>query len=278
MNKQLLDNFVYFVNERELIHVHKDIEHLPPHRWTTDPILQTYRFCNVRREDDRVTRWIAKNWRVPADGHKSLPAAMLLARIINLPATLQAIGYPWFWDKDKFIDCVSHLMTTGNKVWTSAYMVTGTESKGMTKAEYTALLMDRASVYLPHLPTDSLKEASECLQHIKGISTFLAGQVIADLKYTSVWKDAEDWWTFAVPGPGSIRGLHRLHLRNYNKVMGEQQFAQELAELNECVAGMIPNLHFQDLQNCLCEWDKYQRALNEQGTPKQFYLPSAEEY
>lgn len=278
MDTDQLANFTYFVNERSLIHLRKDIEGLPPNKWTDDPILQTYRFCNVRREDDRVTRWIAKNWRQPADGHKSLPAAMLLARIINLPATLMAIGYPWHWERDKFIATINRLMETGNKVWTSAYMVTGTESKGMTKAEYTALLMDRASAFLPFLPTDSLADASECIQHVKGISTFLAGQVIADLKYTKNFRSATDWWTFAVPGPGSVRGLHRLHQRNYNKPMGESQFQQELAELNDRTTGQIPELHFQDLQNCLCEWDKYQRALHEQGTPKQHYLPSKETY
>jgi hypothetical protein len=30
-------------------------------------------------------------------------------------------------------------------------------------------------------------------------------------------------------------------------------------------------MHAQDLQNCLCEFDKYERARLGEGTPKQIY-------
>ena len=46
----------YWVAERERIRVRK--ESGQPFPWTDDPILATYRFCNVRREDDRVTIWV----------------------------------------------------------------------------------------------------------------------------------------------------------------------------------------------------------------------------
>jgi hypothetical protein len=36
-----------------------------PKPWTQDPILQSYRFCNVYRELDTVTVWINNNWRTP---------------------------------------------------------------------------------------------------------------------------------------------------------------------------------------------------------------------
>lgn len=275
MNQAMLDNFVYFINERENVHHLKD-ELDVPGPWTDDKILQAFRFCNIRRESDRVTRWIARNWRVPHDGERTLPAAMLLARIINVPETLAHIGYPSKWNPFLFEEMIAERMRAGKKTWTSAYMVTGTESKGMTKAQYTALLMSRASHL--ELPTSSLHHASSALQGIKGISTFLAGQVIADLKYTSQWRNCPDWWDFAVPGPGSIRGLHRVHQRAYNTGMGEQQFAEELLALRGAVEGRIPVLHAQDVQNCLCEWDKYRRAVEGQGTPKQRYVKSLEQY
>ena len=37
---------------------------------------------------------------------------------------------------------------------------------------------------------------------------FMAGQVIADLKFVGPLKSASDWATFAVSGPGSRRGLN----------------------------------------------------------------------
>lgn len=278
LDQQLLENFLYFTNERWQVHVNKDILKKPA-PWTADPILKEYRFCNIRREDDRVTRWIAKNWREPANGHPSLPAAMLLARIVNVPGSLQEVGYPWAWDPEHFKKIINARMARGDKTWTGAYMVTGTESKGLTKAEYTCLIMDRAVPFMQFLPTNSLYDAAAMLCQIKGVSTFLAGQVIADLKQTGPWVHCPDWMSFALPGPGSVRGLHRLHGRNYNKGMPDKQFTEELSELAEHVLGRAPvQLHNQDLQNCLCEWDKYQRALNKQGTPKQTYVPSMEVY
>src|SRR5262245_50253718 len=55
--KALLD----FIQEREAIRCRRAAGAAPP--WTADPTLQTWSFTNVRREDDRVTRWVATNWR-----------------------------------------------------------------------------------------------------------------------------------------------------------------------------------------------------------------------
>jgi hypothetical protein len=46
--------FVYFVGERETIRLRR--ESGQPRPWTDDPILAAWSFCNVRREDDRVSR------------------------------------------------------------------------------------------------------------------------------------------------------------------------------------------------------------------------------
>jgi len=43
------------------IRIKKEGGERPP--WTHDPILRDAYFTNVHREDDRVTRWIAKHWR-----------------------------------------------------------------------------------------------------------------------------------------------------------------------------------------------------------------------
>jgi hypothetical protein len=58
-----VDDFTHFINEREYARLRKEgkVSVARP----LDPIIAKYRFCNVRREDDRVTRWIAENWRKP---------------------------------------------------------------------------------------------------------------------------------------------------------------------------------------------------------------------
>jgi hypothetical protein len=35
----------------------------------------------------------------------------------------------------------------------------------------------------------------------------------------------------------------------------------------------LKDLHAQDIQNCLCEFDKYERVRLGEGTPKQLYKP-----
>ena len=72
-----------------------------PRPWSSDPILESYKFCNVAREDDRVTRWIAHNWREPHKEDRHLSFALVVARrCINLPGTLKKLGYPVPWDAD----------------------------------------------------------------------------------------------------------------------------------------------------------------------------------
>ena len=53
--KYLID----FTNERELIRKRKEAGLTV---LTDDEILGKYRFCNVRRRDDRVTAWLLKNY------------------------------------------------------------------------------------------------------------------------------------------------------------------------------------------------------------------------
>ena len=47
-----IENIKWFVNEREAIRLGKE---------TTDDILKNSRFCNIHREDDKVTQWVFKN-------------------------------------------------------------------------------------------------------------------------------------------------------------------------------------------------------------------------
>jgi hypothetical protein len=62
-----------------------------PKPWTDDPILQSYRFCNVYRELDTVTIWIDENIRQRSANHKNLWFMLAIARRINWPDTLEEL-------------------------------------------------------------------------------------------------------------------------------------------------------------------------------------------
>ena len=53
--------FVYWVKERMAVLTNR-MAFDNPKPWSDDPIFQSTYFCNVRREDDKVTRWIRMNW------------------------------------------------------------------------------------------------------------------------------------------------------------------------------------------------------------------------
>jgi hypothetical protein len=58
--------------------------------------------------------------------------------------------------------------------------------------------------------------------------------------------------------------------------LGEEQWREDLATLRSEVNPLLRKvnmepLHAQDLQNCLCEFDKYERVRLGEGRPKQRY-------
>lgn len=79
--------FWAYLEAREALRVRREMGGSPD-QWTTDPILRACRFCNVYREDDRVTRWINEHVRVPYAHHPELLTMLAIARWINWPDTL----------------------------------------------------------------------------------------------------------------------------------------------------------------------------------------------
>lgn len=249
--------------------------------WTKDPILQAYRFCNVQREDDTVTRWIAQNWRDTNADHPDLFFAMAVARFINWPDTLQAIGFPLPWHPKRTLARVQDRAARGEKTWTGAYIVS-TNGTSVKKDEY-VIFSVLHPLYLARTKLrprvgDTLATFAARLQSMNGFKGFMTGQVIADVKYAkgSPLRAAEDWDTWAASGPGSRRGLNRVIKRNVDAPWVENvwhgtllQLRAQLNDLRQLSGRAV--LHAQDVQNCLCEFDKYERVRLGEGKPRSRY-------
>ena len=267
------DVLYHWIQEREKVRIRREEERRPP-PWTTDQIIRTTRFCNIRREDDRVTRWIKDNWRDPYRHHENLAFSMCLARTVNWPDTLAKLGFPEVWDRDRFIYVMDSLNQAGTKAWTGAYMVTGGFSKGgETKQTIIARVLDEAQPMCKTIKKSMpLGQAYEIIRTARGLGTFLAAQVIADLKYTPLLEYADDWWTFCAPGPGSSRGLNYLHERLPTTSINATQFSKEVNELRPMIAYNTGyDLTAHDTQNCLCEFSKYVRIKYYKGRAKAQY-------
>ena len=275
---------LYWIKERESIRIKKEAGEPKP--WTDDPIFQKFKFTNVRREDDTVSKWITEEWIKPNDPHPNMWFAMIVARLFNWPPTLEEICFPHldFLDlKEKWRRNLKGLRDdAGAKIFTGAYLVS-TNGISMDKIDY---VLDRVltPIWINGLPpslvqkytkTDEPLRLEEYWKHLTefdGLGSFMAGQVVADLKFASDLKDAPDWMTWAPLGPGSIRGLNRFHGRPVDKSLKQEEGLKEMLELQQLIAenlGLALPVH--NVQNGCCEFDKFMRVKNGEGRPRSLY-------
>jgi hypothetical protein len=265
-----VQRLAYWINERQRITDNRAIDEPKP--WTQDPILQRFKFCCVQREDDRVTRWIDANWRKPHDADPNAWFAMCVARLINWPDTLHAIGYPLRWDAARAARAMHARAAQGAKVFTGAYMVTSGGQSG-SKIDYiVSTLTQTRKLADPPRRGDTLRQAHAKLVNAPGLGSFMAAQVVADLKHMALLREASDWMDWAAPGPGSLRGLARITGKRVNNqdafIIALQALRKDLMPL---LGSHVDDQCLQDLQNCLCEFDKYERTLWGEGRPRSHY-------
>lgn len=266
--------FAKFIAERYSIFLKKEKGFPKP--WTKDPILLKYKFCNICREWDTETKWIAENWRNKYSSDADLWFAMMVARYINWHPTLAKIGYPNPWNKDRLIKKITEIEEAGDKVWTGAYIVSTNGSKE-SKVEYVASMLDKAYSerrYIRPREGDTLQSFYDRIVSVRGVGQFMAGQVIADLKYVNPLMASSDWKTFAVSGPGSRRGLNRVYGNSPERPWVESEWKKAFDSMYRYMEDrnmLVCPLHAQDLQNCLCEFDKYMRVKLGEGRPRSLY-------
>lgn len=278
-----LDIALYWIRER--LKIQKKRERGLPFPWTDDLILQTYRFCCVRRMDDRVSQWLFDNWYKPYYNHPNSLLACMVARHFNYVPSLEEIGYPDM-DPYHYLDHAQEILQArkeqGKSTFNSAYIITGITEKGV-KAEWdkiTTVLHSTIKNVLdrrPQLNYSHMEEWVSTLAEYPRIGTFTAGQIVADLRWAvdGEWLDRNRW---APQGPGSTRGLCRIFNKTINpKGLNKKQFMELFTQF--CVIArkrlgpLLSNLESMDLQNALCETDKYIRVLHDEGRPKRVFRP-----
>ena len=271
-----------WVKEREQIRIRK--ERGDPQPWTDDPILSTYRFCNVRREDDRVTIWIREHIRERYADHPFLWLMLCIARQINWPDTLQELMDRGAWpgaDRFDFSEAMTMVLNDrkarGEKIYTGAYMISAPATKGADKQAYIAetvigALWRRRDAFA-RWDGATLQRTHERITRSNGWGQFMAYQAVVDMRFTSLLQNAEDVQTWAAAGPGTIRGLNRLHGRAIDFALSQGQALSEMRAIHR-PAQIETGVHmdFSDVPNILCETDKYLRVKLGQGKPRALYV------
>jgi hypothetical protein len=269
-----MEQLLAWIAEREAIRLRREAGQPKP--WTDNPIFRRVFFTNIHREHDRVTRWIAQHWREPNATDPDLFFAMAVARLVNWPDTMAALGYPVPWNREHFLAVLQARAAEGEKVWGAAYNISN-NGQSLPKVEVVAGELDALWARRKQLrpkEDDTLLGFYARLKVMPGFASFMAAQVVADVKQVAPLRNARDWWTFAAPGPGSRRGLNRVLGRPKDAPWrNDDTWRAALARLHETIAPElervgIGRLCAQDLQNCLCEFDKNERERLGEGHPK----------
>jgi alpha-glutamyl/putrescinyl thymine pyrophosphorylase clade 1 len=286
MNNEMLKLFMFYVQERYRIFIARHTEYPKP--WTSDKILQNYRFCNVFREDDTVTRWIKKHIIDKTHKPDSLVAKLAIARWINLPSTLNDLVYAHHFEKDvvsrdyrRMCNTIDWRMNVGYVTWTSAYMIRAESDKTKVwydwpKSRYILEVVVDAvwSKMDKLLETDTLQKATEILASLYGWGPFMAYEVVCDMAYSEkLLFNAKDKKTWANAGPGAIRGLNVLYDRPLTAKPKNDQLNIEMRELLPLMQEVFNNcaVVMRDVEHNLCEFDKYVRVMTGRGKPRQKY-------
>lgn len=248
-----------------------------PEPWTSDEILQRYRFCNAFRASDRVSQYLIQ--KVIYEQIDLTPQDRVLRtiffRLFSRPETWELIEEngglvrTTTFDPVPLGDLLDGAMGEGRTLYTSAFILCATPAFGYSRKHrnHLALLATMLEDRLPDrlLEADTLESVFTQLLSYPLIGDFMAYQLAIDLNYgPDLLFDEND---FTVPGPGARRGLSKVFvdLGEYSPRDAILWLVDQQEEISESL-GLSPPalfgrpLHAIDCQNLLCEVDKYARV------------------
>lgn len=266
-----------WINRREEARINK--ENGKPKPWTDDKIIQSTYFTNVRREDDKVTRWYAQNVREPLKKAMVLPFATIAFRWFNKIETGQVLldlDALVNWNTREVLLKLHQMRNAGEAIFTGAFNIS---NSGSTKPKINRVCEDyiepvwqiRQSLH-GELYGKNLEDAFKVLNKLPGLggSGFMAAQVVADLKYSPILQNAKDWESWCCLGPGSKKGLNYLLGQPMDEPLPKDWRKHFEGFRTDAYEATGLELHAQDFQNCLCELSKFVRVM-EGGRSKRKY-------
>ncbi len=261
-----------------------------PWPWSDDPILNAYKFTNVKREHDRTTRWMRLNWTRPNENrpHGEIIFNCALFRYFGTIEFAEAVGWQTDWNAESIIDTAAQRRRTKERVFTGAYIIptlgkTGPKHEVICNSVLTPLWAVKDDLASLARETQSWESVGRRMMTMPGFggTGFMTKEVLQDVMQTPVLRIAKDRDTWCPAGPGARRGLNRIHSRALSARVSEEQLLAEMMALFQAAPDHLPNympeLELHDIQFQLCEFDKYERVRLGQGKPKQKYHSKIEE-
>lgn len=281
-----LDRFIYYILERERIRIKKEVLK-DPFPWTTNSILQTYKFTNVRRINDRTTRFFVDRFYSKYPRKNNREVTLYNCGVFRYFGTMEFaehIGWSTKHDGARLRKTAKRMMDDGIKVFTGAYIITNqglAQPKYVTVADFMRTLWaarhDIIAQFDKHHTWEAAAERMRTMIGFGG-SGFMVKEILQDflICYPDIATDALTWTPV---GPGARRGLNRLYGRDIRFKVREECFLTEMQTLREVVqeawtkefGRKAGELSAHDIQFCLCEFDKMERVRLGQGRPRSIY-------
>lgn len=272
---EVYDLYWYFAYERQNI-FYKKLEGVEP-PWTKDEILNTYKFCNSYRVNDRVSQYLLKNviYNGKNYSNRDMLFRIILFKLFNKEETWQLFIDNFSdvtlanFDKEKYSKVIEDAKNSGIKIYNDAYISCANKVFGYDKKHDNHLaLLDKMfnidKIDDKILNAKSMKDAFDIIKSYPLIGNFMAYQLITDINYSNIVNFKED--EFTVAGPGSIRGIDKCFIdkgMSYEDIiryMFEHQ-DEEFKRLNLKFKRILNRpLQLIDCQNIFCELDKYTRV------------------
>lgn len=251
-----------------------------PRPWSADPVINTYKFCSVFRDDDRTSMeahaYISNlHERNPQAGM----TAALIFRLLNRAESLKAVMSLMQFDYD---DLVARLYAT-KPLFSNAYrvMVAG----GLYSREGVAkVIMALDQGRTEFLRMNDRGSAKAVVQKLRtyGLGPFVAYQTMQDLRW--IWGPYADEDAWAYIGPGAVRGLSRMS-GNYKPMTNQERRDNAVTvgieippNLQPILDSLLvkakerlgPRINMFEIEHNLCEWDKYNRYASGETSGTKF--------
>jgi hypothetical protein len=269
--------------------------------WSDDPILRTFKFCNVFRALDRVSQYLigevaygADATTAPLDRIFQLVAFRTFSKIETwreVSAILGGVPRLEHLRSGAFEQALDEVKTRMGGLYTGAFILCATKAFGFDEKHRNHVALFR-HMFVDHacaeraLRAPSLEALVALLQSFPLMGPFMAYQTAIDLNYSDLFSFDENDYVQA--GPGALRGLRKafVSLGDYSpsdaiRWMVERQ-RDEFNRLGLRFEGLFGRpLHAIDCQGLFCELDKYCReAFPELASArtriKARYKPSSE--
>ncbi len=249
-----------------------------PAPWTDDPILQTFKFCNVFRAADRVSQYMIRDVCyhdedcTPEDRLFQILAFRTFSKIETWRSVRTFLGrYPTLDDlgDGSFTEALERAKQENGGLYTGAFILCATDAygQGLKHLNHVELfrhmfLSDALGERL--LEATSLRQVYDLLHGYPLMGDFMSYQTTIDLNYSDLLAFSENEFTQA--GPGALRGIKKCFedLGDYRPAdiilwMVDNQ-EKEMERLGLPFNGLWGRpLHAIDCQGLFCETDKYCR-------------------